>query len=100
MTDDDTFGAAKLRESIRGQLNSKENTDHYLHTGLVEPGSTIDEILSFVESIYDPDSEARPTRFSETSVAKTLRRRCATDYVGAGIKYRAAICGRSHRSRG
>ncbi|AKH97350.1 hypothetical protein [Halanaeroarchaeum sulfurireducens] len=85
MTEHRAFSSAKLREFVRGDLRSKENADLYPHTGIVEPGSATADLLSFVESIYEPPSEAVPARFAETKMASVLRQQAATDYVGAQI---------------
>jgi len=83
MNDDSgAFSAAKLRDFIRGEV--RENNDLYPHTGLVEPGSSASELLSFLESVYQP-SGGLPSSFQDTRAGKILRRGAATDRVGGSI---------------
>lgn len=85
MSEDAAFGSAKLREFVRGELKTKVNEDLYPHVGVVRPGCSTEELLSFMESIYDPDQEDLPRRFKDTRAARVLRRRAATEYVGERI---------------
>jgi hypothetical protein len=85
MVEDRSFNSAKLREFVQDELQAKENNDLYPHTGIVEPGSTTEELLSFVESVYEPSDRELPPRFENTRMAQVLRRRAATEYIGDQI---------------
>jgi hypothetical protein len=83
-TSDRTFSAAKLREHIRG--NVKENNDLYSHTGILDPNSKSQEMLSFLESIYDPHHDDLPHDLQATRAAETIRRSAASRHVGKEIE--------------
>lgn len=82
--DGGSFAAAKLRDYIEGEI--KENRDLYPHAGLVEPGSEVSELLSFVESVYDPTEYDVPSSFVESRAGSVLRRKAATDRVGGSVE--------------
>ena len=81
--DDTAYSAAKLRDYIRGDV--RENRDLYSHTGIVEPGSSPSKMLSYLNSIYEPD-ESMPPSFDETTAANHLRKAAATEHVGSKVK--------------
>jgi hypothetical protein len=82
-TNDSTFSAAKLREYVTDEL--KENNDLYGHTGLVDPDSKAQEMLSFLEGIYqNPDD--LPPDLQDTRAAAVLRRTAASEHVGSHVE--------------
>lgn len=82
MDDDASFGAAKLRNHIRGDIG--ENEDFYHHLGLVEDRPL--ELLSFLAGIYDAtEHNDLPANFKDTEAAKLLRRTGATKHIGEQI---------------
>jgi len=82
-TTDSTYSAAKLREFVQHRL--KDNEDLYHHTGIVKPDSNAQEMLSFLEGIYDGRGDL-PAEFKDTSVAQTLRRSAASRHVGREVE--------------
>lgn len=83
-TSNQTFSAAKLREFVKGEI--KENNDLYQHTGIVSPESKSQEMLSFLEGIYDNRRENLPHDLEATKAATTIRRSAASRYVGKSIE--------------
>ncbi|WP_336327875.1 hypothetical protein [Halovenus sp. HT40] len=83
-TSDRTFSAAKLREYVNDDLG--ENDDLYGHTGIVHPESKTQEMLSFLEGIYDPHQEGLPPDLQDTKAAQTLRRTAASRHVGSEVE--------------
>lgn len=81
MDKSDGFGAAKLRDHVRGEIG--ENEDFYHHTGLVS-GDAL-ELMSFMEGIYEGDHDDLPADFQQTRVAKIVRRSGATRHIGQQI---------------
>jgi hypothetical protein len=82
-TSDSTFSAAKLRDYVQDEL--KENNDLYGHTGIVHPDSKAQEMLSFMESVYDP-GENLPHDLQATRAAEIIRRSAASRHVGKEIE--------------
>jgi len=78
------YSSALLGEFLRGEVG--RNTELYEHTALVEPYSDSSELLSFIESIYDPQSDDDlPARAGQTKVSEVVRRTAATDHVGEHV---------------
>lgn len=76
--------SAKLGDYVDGEI--AENDDLYPHTGVVEPDSQSSELLSFMESIYNPSQDDDlPPRLHETQPAEIIRKQNATDHVGRNI---------------
>lgn len=80
---DSTFSSAKLREFVRGEI--KQNDDLHHHTGLVDPDSEAQDMLSFMESIYRSDDDL-PHDLQATKAAQTLRRSAASEHVGRSVE--------------
>ncbi|SDJ63008.1 hypothetical protein SAMN05216226_10699 [Halovenus aranensis] len=82
-TNDTAYSAAKLRDYIQGEV--AHNTDLYPHTGIVEPRSPASEMLSYMESIYQPGGDLPPD-LQATRAAEDLRRAAASEHVGSSVK--------------
>jgi len=70
------FSAAELRAYMEGDLRT-ENNDVHPHMGLVGDMDTL-ELLSFLESVYEPQNLDMPYDFRETKVGETIRKNVAT----------------------
>lgn len=82
--DGGAFANAKLRDYVQGLI--RENVDLYPHTGLALPGSDSSELLSFMESIYEPDGDGgMPGSFAESKAGTVLRKKAATDRIGGAV---------------
>jgi len=81
-TNDSAYSAAKLREFVKNRV--KQNDDLYQHTAIVEPGSDAEQMLSFMEAIYDSPDDL-PHYLQATKAARDLRRSAATRHVGKSV---------------
>ena len=85
MTESNTFSAAKLREYVLGRLG--DNKELHPHSGLVEPGSTEEDLLTFIASLRPPrDGSELPPDLSASKAAVDLHRAAATSHVGSRIE--------------